>query len=417
MSDFNLQTLYRRRETGGISQWTIGVSVKNDNNSKVGVKSDKKRVYLVTSYGQVDGKIQTVEREVKEVCRENSLFDRAKKQAQKKWEDHQNKEGYVLSMDEAKQGRPFVTPMLAQTMKIEKKKKGDVVKKLSFPFFVQPKIDGFRCMACIEGKVDLLSRKNIPFKGFPNLKQVITDFATLLPTTGYGSGCFFLDGELFVPNVPFEELSGSIKKGQNREGYDVDDIQFRIFDCYDANFPKESFGNRINFLQKMMLRFRKVTSVSFMPKDIQGMIDAYRHKSLQLVPTYQITNMDEMKEYFSLFMGLNYEGLMGRDGNSEYEPNKRSWFLQKYKEFQDAEFEIVGYEEGSGRDKGTVVWKCKTENGEVFSVRPKGSLEIRREWFEKGDNYIGQKLTVTFQELSEIGVPRFPVGKCIRVVD
>ena len=29
-------------------------------------------------------------------------------------------------------------------------------------------------------------------------------------------------------------------------------------------------------------------------------------------------------------------------------------------------------------------------------------------------NYIGKMLTVIFQEYSGIGVPRFPVGKCIR---
>jgi DNA ligase-1 len=90
--------------------------------------------------------------------------------------------------------------------------------------------------------------------------------------------------------------------------------------------------------------------------------------------------------------------------------------LQKYKEFFENEYEICGFREAEGRDKGTVIWFCRLPNdtGSVFSVRPRGTLEMRRTWFLKGDDYIGKKLTVIYQELSEYGVPRFPVGKCIR---
>ena len=38
----------------------------------------------------------------------------------------------------------------------------------------------------------------------------------------------------------------------------------------------------------------------------------------------------------------------------------------------------------------------------------------RREWFQNGAAYVNKKLTVIFQELSEQGIPRFPVGKAIR---
>jgi DNA ligase-1 len=34
--------------------------------------------------------------------------------------------------------------------------------------------------------------------------------------------------------------------------------------------------------------------------------------------------------------------------------------------------------------------------------------------YKRGDSLIGKYLTVTYQELSEYGVPRFPVGKTIR---
>jgi DNA ligase-1 len=41
-------------------------------------------------------------------------------------------------------------------------------------------------------------------------------------------------------------------------------------------------------------------------------------------------------------------------------------------------------------------------------------MESRREWFNKGDRFIGKNLTVIYQELSDLGIPRFPVGKAVR---
>ena len=60
-------------------------------------------------------------------------------------------------------------------------------------------------------------------------------------------------------------------------------------------------------------------------------------------------------------------------------------------------------------------FKCITKNNKEFNVRPKGTREYRRDLFLKGDELIGSKLTVIFQEYSSEGIPRFPVGKSIRV--
>jgi DNA ligase-1 len=56
----------------------------------------------------------------------------------------------------------------------------------------------------------------------------------------------------------------------------------------------------------------------------------------------------------------------------------------------------------------------KTEEGKEFSVRPKGTIEMRQDWFRNGKKYVGKMLTVIYQELSEQKVPRFPVGKSVR---
>jgi ATP-dependent DNA ligase len=132
-------------------------------------------------------------KEVKKQCREKSLFDRASKIAKKKWNDQQNKEGFGLTKEISQIGRPFVTPMLAHPLKLN---------KIVFPCYVQPKIDGFRAMASVSNSiVELLSRKNIPYKGFSNLKKDIQTFVSGI-SSGFGSGCLFIDGELLIPDVP-----------------------------------------------------------------------------------------------------------------------------------------------------------------------------------------------------------------------
>ena len=96
--------------------------------------------------------------------------------------------------------------------------------------------------------------------------------------------------------------------------------------------------------------------------------------------------------------------------DGEYELAQRSRGLLKYKDFQDAEFEIIGASEGSGKFKGCVIWKCATESSGEFDVVPKGTLEQKKEWFEKKKDFIGKMLTVKFQSFSNKGIPEFPVG-------
>ena len=114
-----------------------------------------------------------------------------------------------------------------------------------------------------------------------------------------------------------------------------------------------------------------------------------------------------------MFVSQGHEGIMIRDSMSTYEIGKRSNYLLKYKAFQTEEYPIVDVKEGTGREKGTAIWICKTGE-QHFSVKPEGTLEKRREYLTEKEKYIGKQLTVRFQNLTAIGVPRFPVGVVVR---
>ena len=105
---------------------------------------------------------------------------------------------------------------------------------------------------------------------------------------------------------------------------------------------------------------------------------------------------------------------MVREPSSVYENGKRSNYLLKFKDFMTEEYEVVGAKTGHGRDANAVVWVCKTENGSTFCARPEGTIEQREYFYSNKEMYIGKMLTVKFQNLTELGIPRFPIGIVFR---
>ena len=145
-------------------------------------------------------------------------------------------------------------------------------------------------------------------------------------------------------------------------------------------------------------------------------LDSYKKKYnlksslIHISPCESINKLVDVDSLHAKYVTQGFEGLILRNKNGKYEINKRSYDLQKYKHFMDEEFEIVDFCEGSGDEKGLIIFKCKTKDDKEFSVRPRGTRETRRAMFNEGDTYIGNQLTVIFQEYSSDGIPRFQVG-------
>ena len=199
-----------------------------------------------------------------------------------------------------------------------------------------------------------------------------------------------LDGELYTMDMPFETLAGLIKK---KHLTDTDrallqqHVKYHVYDIVSE--------------EPFLERNRRIKEIIWTPY-------------IEPVTTVEVENKEEFKSYYSKFIEQGYEGIMLRNTYGLYTQGFRSHELQKYKEFQEEEYPIVGFEEGEGRDLGCVIWVCSTSKGKLFRVRPRGTMEQRRDWFKKGAQYIDTQLTVIYQELSEQGVPRFPVGKAFR---
>jgi DNA ligase-1 len=82
----------------------------------------------------------------------------------------------------------------------------------------------------------------------------------------------------------------------------------------------------------------------------------------------------------------------------------------------DQEYQIVDVLEATGKDKGTAIFVCclPDDLSATFRVRPKGTQAQRAQMKKDRQKLIGKQLTVQYQELTDGGVPRFPIGISVR---
>tara|TARA_Y100001970_G_C14187853_1_gene833615 strand:- start:696 stop:1823 length:1128 start_codon:yes stop_codon:yes gene_type:complete len=371
----NLPTLYGKSTNGKIKEWSISVLQMGDGTC-----------YVETEHGYEDGKKQLDQRfigEGKNIGRANetSPYEQACLEA-KSAHLRKKDDGYV----EDKTSIPSVSDGMFLPMLAHRYDKHS--SKIKFPCWVQPKLDGVRMIARKEGgTVTMWSRKgkviDIPDKINAQLCEMLSE-----------GQC--TDGELYVHGWTFQRIISAVKKKRD----DTDLLEYHIYDCphptlqFEDRMPKSGIG-----------------SISF-PEYCQGW--TIIGENIKFVKTYHIEDQLEFDVRETIELSQGYEGMMARNKNSLYKYKNRSYDLQKVKRFVDDEFEIIGGKDGTGRETGLAIFRCKTDCGLEFDVRPMGSHEERSKMFDNLKSYIGKELTVRYQELTDDGRPRFPVGVSVR---
>jgi len=323
---------------------------------------------VVTKHGTTGGKLvehTTIIKEGKNIGKKNetTIEEQAILEAQREWEKKQ-KQGYHVK-NETKE---VIKPMLAQEYK----------KIVQFPAWVQPKLDGVRCLVYMEqGKVVFQSRQN---NRYEPLAHLVDDLEEILKR----SPGIVLDGELYAHDIGFENVISMIRRAKVRHP-DIQKIKYHVYDLFykDKGMTYDIRRNLLDGLYKDEL-------------------------NVVVVQTIQISNINEIDDLLHKYMFLHYEGIMIR-GNGKYK-HGRSKDLLKYKIFKDDEFEVIGHHEGNG---GIPIFECKTGN-KTFSVAMKGTMESKINRMDQVTSYYGKMLTVKYQELSLEGIPRFPVGIAFR---
>lgn len=423
-------TLYAIDKNSKIKVWTAVVR-RHPSNAAAATS--------VITHGYINGKKQTASREYttgKNIGKSNETtpLDQCISETLRKWTDKKEKEGYSETKpadcgegygvgagaydedddDEDKEDNecgsvapgPFL-PMLAQTFQPNDVGSTKKKKVITFPCFVQPKLDGLRCVSYATHQdgvptIALQSRTGAFFTGLPHIAAALRPYLSQHPS-------IVIDGELYTDQMPFEELAGLIKKKKITDT-DIErlkKVKYHVYDIYDRKNTNMPYSERFALLASAVRRCSMCVE-----KDTHS--TPTKTAEVILVRTEKVSVLSDFRRLFSEFVEAGYEGIMLRNAAGVYSANYRSNDLQKYKEFLEDEYRIIGFTQGEGRDAGAVIWLCETEDGKEFTVRPRGTMEQRREWFNEGKKYVGKNLTVVFQELTEDGKPRFPVGKAIR---
>ena len=384
-------TLYKRAHTGKVQQWTMIV--------------DGDQYYSIS--GQVGGKLTETKpstAEGKNIGKKNETtpLEQSIKDARTTWSKKID-QGYT-EYDKDKDSTPSSSSAAVATSSIASSKATPIdtevpmpmlahklsekEKHIKYPCYSQPKYDGTRSIGLCGLKEGgcLFSRQR---KAYPHLEH-IQAVLRRLPKS------LILDGELYTTKHNFQKIVGLVKqktiRKEDQEKHN--DIQLH---CYDIVDKDKTFEERYAVLEKLF-------------KDYASVIGSV----LQLCPTVRITKKEELKPKHDEYVALGFEGLMIRNSKGLYAVGQRSADLLKMKEFEDDEYEVVDFYEGEGREAGCVMWRCKTKDGKVFGCRPEGTHEERAALLSRGASFVGKMLTVRFQELTEDGVPRFPVGVAFR---
>lgn len=343
-------------------------------------------------HGQVDGKLQTIDRVVKKGKNEGRAnattpYEQALLEAESAWKKQKDK-GYTTDPS-GESG--IILPMKAQSFK----KAGH---RMPYPAWCQPKFNGVRCLAfCLEAEngeayMDYRSRGGKSYNG--SLAHLSPYLLSVLRPGD------ILDGEIYAHGVPLQKVASRVKKYYRGES---EKLQYWIYDTVKRG---AMYGQRRAWVDGVR---RMLNCPELFPE----------------VETVMVGKSSDVDKLHDIWVELGFEGAIVRNSAGHYGINKRTADLQKVKNFIDHEFEIIGGRPAEGTQDGCVIFRVRGEaidkNGDKtgkvveFDVVPKGTLDLRRAWMNDIDKLIGEKLTVRYFELSEDGCPHGnPVGVCIR---
>lgn len=376
-------TMYKRSKRGKIQQWSVELDPNHEMKGEV-------FPCIIRKSGQQDGKISTKKTMVKKGTNVGKANEKTPvEQAMFKIDcmiTDKVEENYVLDLADVDLPPTYYYPMLAQKVKKDK----DYTKTK----YAQPKLNGVRMWQPRHMSPSLLnirditpltclSRKMWPMPVINHIKQELDMFKQYSP-----------DGEVYRHGVPLQTINKWATKdyGLEKSG----SLEYWV---YDLVIPDMPFIERSELIKDLV------------PPD---------HPFIKIVPTIPCNSKMEFVQLHDKWVLKGFEGAMERDGEEGYEINERSYNLGKFKNFDDEEFNVVGYETEDYHDAKSdeiwqlVVWVCETEEGRQFTCRPTGSMFKRRIDLFDPNKGINSLYKVRYQEKSVDNIPLMLTGRGFR---
>jgi len=262
-------------------------------------------------------------------------------------------------------------------------------------YWVDPKIDGVRCICVRRGTdVTLYSRNGTVLNDtLPSMVQAIANG----PDTHY-----VLDGELMANN--WNETQSILFSKRNR--MDDEGMVYNVFDWlpidrWDKQYCPEAYWSRRQLAEDCVKKLRT-------PR-------------VRMVEGRSVKNLEELRTYYEETVSQKYEGIMVKDTRAGYS-FKRSRAIMKVKPNMTVDGRIVGWERGAVNSK----WQngfgaFLVDVGGVITSVGGGFSDIDRAAFhaalhENTCAFNGRPVEIFGQELTKDGKIRFPVFKGFRDV-
>ena len=271
----------------------------------------------------------------------------------------------------------------------------------SQPVYIQPKLDGVRCL--IKRVSDFPGQESLASFSVKAYSRTGKEFKNVRHITNALKGFFLhspdvvLDGELYNHKLKndFEKIISLVRK-QKPTDTDRRDAQHLVqFHCYDyISAPVyDSYKTRMHNL---------VTS---------NIYDA----QIKYVHADRVHSYEAARDFHAAYLSEGYEGSIIRlDGLYKH---GRSYDLMKFKDFSDTEATIIGYELGKGKRTGTLgKFIMLDDEGVKFGCPPgKGyTYKDLANMLVNVNDYIGKRATFTYFQRTQAGSYRHPLFKCIR---
>ncbi len=257
----------------------------------------------------------------------------------------------------------------------------------SQPVYIQPKLDGVRCVFTKDGA---FSRTGKQFKNVAHIELALLSFFKQSPDV-------ILDGELYNHKLKhdFEKIISLVRKQKPTADDRLDAqhlVQFHVYD-YISSPVYDSYKTRMQNLV------------------VSDIYDA----QIKYVPAKLVDSYNYARDIHAKFLDQGYEGSIIRlDGLYKH---GRSYDLMKFKDFSDTEATIVGYEVGKGKRTGTLgKFIMLDDEGVQFGCPPGKGYNYKdlADMLNNISDYIGQRATFTYFQRTQAGSYRHPLFKTLR---
>ena len=254
---------------------------------------------------------------------------------------------------------------------------------------IECKLDGVRVLAlCTKNRVTLYSRNGKIFENFPDIEAQLNLVKGRISLETKGP--FVLDGEIVG-----ESFQALMKQAQRKSDAKTKDMTYYIFDVVPLADFERGFWNAQQHKRTLLLNTNQ--------EEIET------QPNLRVMPGMNVDlksaeGHDIMRRFAEDAVAQGFEGIMIKDLNAPYEC-KRTTFWLKWKPVMTVDLNIIGFEEGTGRNQGRLgAIVCEgTDNDRLIRVNVGSGLSDadRDEYWHSRDDLLGRVVEVAADAVTQ----------------